>query len=204
MGTPIARCVVEPVTVSIDRSGNATVTLRRQPPEDPATAPEMAPNGLQDMIVRLYGVEIAPGGDYHLDLVPVDAAEPGGAGYGPGVDWQVRAEQERQFPILRYFRYDHLREPLKNVSSQFADLAYEMAGQGHQQPGGNGRWAAQAAGSQGRLRAQRSVESIGTPKHNCGAAAEDPYVEFHHRLHHRRQEQDPGEGRSRSPSSRAT
>ena len=32
------------------------------------------------------------------------------------------------YPILRYFRADHLRPPLQNVSTQFKELAWDMAG----------------------------------------------------------------------------
>lgn len=34
---------------------------------------------------------------------------------------------EHMYPILRYFECDHLPEPLREVSRQFHQLAYEMA-----------------------------------------------------------------------------
>ena len=127
MGNPIARCLVEAHSVTNDRHGAVSVDLKRRPLEGHGLPPDMIPNGNQAVKVRIpNGIavpEIRASARYYLDLTPADCA----GDQSPNDD-EARAERERQFPILRYFRYDHLREPLKNVSSQFADLAYEMAG----------------------------------------------------------------------------
>lgn len=34
---------------------------------------------------------------------------------------------EQMYPIMRYFEFDHLSEPLRTVSSQFYFMAYKMA-----------------------------------------------------------------------------
>ena len=37
------------------------------------------------------------------------------------------ATHEKMYPILRYFEYAHLPEPLQEVSKVFCDLAHQMA-----------------------------------------------------------------------------
>jgi hypothetical protein len=37
------------------------------------------------------------------------------------------ATHEKMYPILRYFEYDHLNEPLRGIAKQFCDLAHQMA-----------------------------------------------------------------------------
>lgn len=34
---------------------------------------------------------------------------------------------DKMYPILRFFEFDHLREPLKSISQQFYFLAHKMA-----------------------------------------------------------------------------
>lgn len=34
---------------------------------------------------------------------------------------------EKMYPILRYFEFDHLSEPLRGISKPFCDLAHELA-----------------------------------------------------------------------------